>query len=191
METLHSLSEGTTTHQKRNHMSDFSSPVQTRADELDQTGPGNARLLSPVDSRLPELLANATHESFEVGMNSRFSDGLQQLSLIAMPDLLEALHAQFSKHSISPQILSEILWWASRQSRDEWRREILQIMWSGFSHESSLVRDTTALALADFDEATARAHLPLAIEREQELPLKADMRSLLRSLMPDDQPKAR
>ena len=140
-----------------------------------------------VELRLPGILADAAHEHFEVGMNSRFADGLQRLSLIAMRALLEQLHSQYSSRSISPEVLSEILWWASRQSTDNERPAIIQMMVRGLSHESPLVRDTAALTLANFDEAAAREHLPRAIEREPMPPLKDDMLNLLRSLMPDYQ----
>ena len=135
-----------------------------------------------VEEQLDWLCAAADEESFEAGVESRLSESLEQLSIYDPIPVIRALTAMLRDNLANPEILSEILQWASRQEARAIRADVIDLLSMGLYHRSSLVRDSAALGLACLDEITAIPYVRQAVERERVPELRRDMESLLRSL---------
>lgn len=136
-----------------------------------------------VEERLDRLCLAAHDEQFEAGVESRFSRTLQQLLRIYHPTtVLRSLRARLIDGNAGPEVLSEILQWASRQEASAIRIHVIDLVTAGLHHASALVRDAAALALACLDERTAVAHLRQALAREPVPELREDLKDLVRSL---------
>ena len=135
-----------------------------------------------VEEQLDRLCLAALDEQFEVGVESRFSGELQRLCAYHPIGVLRSLRARLLDGGTSPEVLSEILQWASRQEAGAIRPIIVELLSMGLHHKSSLVRDAAASALAYLDERAAVSHLRQAIERETAPELREDLEDLVRSL---------
>ena len=136
-----------------------------------------------VEEQLDRLCLAAHDEQFEAGVESRFSRALQRLLWVYHPTVvLRSLKARLVDGDAGPEVLSEILQWASRQEANAIRTHVIDLMAAGLHHASALVRDAAALALACLDERAAVAHLRQALEREAVPELREDMEDLIRSL---------
>ncbi len=135
-----------------------------------------------VEEQLDRLCLAALDEQFEVGVESRFSKELQRLCAYHPIGVLRSLRARLLHGGASPEVLSEILQWASRQEAGAIRPIVVELLSTGLHHKSSLVRDAAASALACLDERAAVSHLRQAIERETAPELRGDLEDLVRSL---------
>ena len=135
-----------------------------------------------VEEQLDRLCLAALDEQFEVGVESRFSGELQRLCAYHPIAVLRSLRARLLDGGTSPEVLSEILQWASRQEAGAIRPIVVELLSTGLHHKSSLVRDAAASALACLDERAAVSHLRQAIEREAAPELREDLEDLVRSL---------
>ena len=132
--------------------------------------------------QLNQLIAAAHDEFFEVGIESRFSRGLQRLCRFDSPVALEFLRTKLIDNSTSSEVLAEILRWASHQEESTIRALVVDLLSTGLHHSSSLVRDAAALSFAHLDESTALARLRPALEIEAVPELREDLEELIRSL---------
>ena len=132
--------------------------------------------------QLDQLIAAAHDENFEVGIESRFSRGLQRLCRFDSPVVLGYLRTKLIDNNTSSEVLAEILRWASHQDESTIRAFVVDLLSTGLHHASSLVRDAAALSLAHLDESTALARLRPALEIETVPELREDLEELIRSL---------
>ena len=135
-----------------------------------------------VEEQLEHLCLAAHDDQFEPGVESRFSKALQRLCAYYPVGVLQFLRTRLTDDDASPEVLSEILQWSSRQETGVIRALVIDLIVTGLHHASSLVRDAAALALAYLDEHAAVAYLQKAIERETVPELREDLKDLLRSL---------
>ena len=135
-----------------------------------------------VEEQLDRLCSAAFDEQFEVGVESWFSKELQRLCAYHPIAILQSLRVRLIHGSTSPEVLSEILQWASRQEASAMRSLVIELLSAGLDHTSSLVRDAAATALAYLDERAAISHLRKALERETVPELRVDLEDLIRSL---------
>ena len=135
-----------------------------------------------VEEQLDRLCSAALDEQFEVGVESRFSRELQRLCAYHPIAILQSLRVRLIHGSTNPEVLSEILQWASRQEASAMRSLVIGLLSAGLDHPSSLVRDAAATALAYLDERAAVSHLRQALERETVPELREDLEDLIRSL---------
>ena len=134
-----------------------------------------------VEEQLDRLCAAAHDEQFEIGVESRFSRELQRLCAYRPTAVLQSLRVRLIHRDASPEVLSEILHWASRQEADVIRSPVIELLSAGLDHPSSLVRDAAASALACLDERAAVSHLRQALERETVPELREDLEDIIRS----------
>ena len=134
-----------------------------------------------LESRLEDVLIAAREERFEVGMDSRFSQKLDELCLVNPDFILQSLVRRMTTSSCDPQVIAEVLEWASRQ-RGTLGHEVSELFKDGLSHSSPLVRDTAALSFADFDGEEALIHLRRALQIEKVSELRMDLEALIQSL---------
>ena len=135
-----------------------------------------------VEEQLDRLCLAAHDEPFEVGVESRFSRELQRLCAYHPTAVLQSLRVRLIHGGTSPEVLSEILQWASRQEAGTIRPLVVELLSTGLHHTSSLVRDAAASALAYLDERAAVSHLRQALARETVSELREDLEDLIRSL---------
>ena len=127
------------------------------------------------------LIEIACDEQFELGVESRFSIGLQRLYDHDPVSTLESLKYTLNDE-LSEEVFAKTLDWLSHQSREESHQEIVELLAAGLDSGSSLVRDVAASSLAYFDEDGALVHLEQAILKEEVRELHADMKELIESL---------
>ena len=127
------------------------------------------------------LIEVACDEQFEVGVESRFSIGLQRLYDHDPVTTLESLKYTLNDE-LSEEVFAKTLDWLSHQSREESHQEIVELLAAGLDSVSSLVRDIAASSLAYFDEDGALVYLKQAILKEEVRELHADMKELIESL---------
>ena len=142
----------------------------------------NSAISSQVEEQLDHLCVAAHDEQFEVGVESRFSRELQRLCAYHPTSVLQSLRMRLIHGGENPEVLSEILQWASRQEAGVIRSPVIGLLSAGLDHPSSLVRDAAASALAYLDEDAAVSHLRQALERETVPELRDDLEDLIRSL---------
>lgn len=135
-----------------------------------------------VEAQLDRLCSAAHEEQFEAGMESRFSRGLQQLCAYDPNAVLQSLRARLVNGNSAPEILTEMLEWASRQEAAALRDVIVDLFSIGLNSTSPLVRDAAASGLAYLDGDAAISYLKQAIEREQVPELLKDLEDLVHSL---------
>ena len=143
----------------------------------------DAAIPREVEEQLDRLCLAAHDEQFEAGVESRFSRALQQLSRVYHSTVvLRSLRARLMDDDAGPEVLSEILQWASRQEAGTIRTHVIDLITAGLHHASALVRDAAALALACLDERAAVTRLRQALDREAVPELREDLKDLIRSL---------
>ena len=135
-----------------------------------------------VEEQLDRLCLAAHDEQFEIGMESRFSRELQRLCTYGPTAVLQSLKVRLIHDGTSPEVLSEILQWASRQEAEVIRSPVIELLSAGLGHRSPLVRDAAASALAYLDERAAVSHLRRALERETAPEPREDLEDLIQSL---------
>ncbi len=135
-----------------------------------------------VEAQLDRLFLAAHDEQFEVGMESRFSESLQNLFAYYPGEVLQSLKGRLLTNAVRPEVLTEMLQWASRQEAITVRGSVIDLLCTGLRSPSSLIRDTAASSLAHLDESIALPHLKQAIEREKVPELREDLEDLVRSL---------
>jgi len=138
--------------------------------------------ISVLDSQLTQLCTNAVNEQFEAGMESQFSISLQQLCNYKPPDMIALLKVKLMDENTNPEVLAEIVRWASRQESIGVRDDVFDFLISSLDHSSSLVRDAGALGLASFDEIAVYEPLKKAARKEKIPELKKDLQNLVCSL---------
>ena len=148
---------------------------------LNGTAPERSTRDQKIGERLERLIAVADVDQFEVGIESQFAKGLQELFLIDPTASLEAVKERLLGSSRGAEVAAEMLRWASRQDDSSIRGLVLDTLIAGLSHSSSLVRDAAALGLAAIDETVATFHLERALESETVPELRDDLEDLLRS----------
>ncbi len=135
-----------------------------------------------VEAQLERLFSVAHEEQFEVGVESRFSGNLQQLSAYDPVAVLQSLKARLIDSAVSSEVLAEILRWTSRQEADAIHDLVADLLSAGLHHSSSLVRDAAALGLAYLNKGESIIQIKLAIEREKVPELRKDLEDLILSL---------
>ena len=135
-----------------------------------------------VEEQLDRLCLAAHDEQFEVGIESRFSRELQRLCAYSPTAVLQSLRVRLIRSDASPEVLSEILQWASHQEAEVIRSPVIELLSAGLDQPSPLVRDAAASALAYLDERAAVSHLRRALERETVPELREDLEDLIQSL---------
>ena len=138
--------------------------------------------LRQVETRLDRLFSSARGEQFEAGMESRFSENLQNLFVYYPNEVLQSLKGRLLAGAERPEVLTEMLQWASRQEAIAVRGSVIDLLCAGLRNPSSLIRDTAASSLAHLDERIAIPHLKQAIEREKVPELREDLEDLVYSL---------
>ena len=140
------------------------------------------RWMNGLDRLLDRSFVTAHEEQFEAGMESRLSKELRHLCNYRPTELLRALRSRLIEGDTSPDVLAEVLEWASREERISLRSDIVDLLTLGLYSRSPLVRDAAALGLAYFDGSASIRQLRRAIEREKLPELRADMEELAYSL---------
>ena len=135
-----------------------------------------------VEAQLDRLFSAAHNEQFEVGMESRFSENLQNLFAYYPDEVVKSLKERLLEGIARPEVLAEMLQWASRQEAIPMREPMIDLLCTGLRSPSSLIRDTAASSLAHLDESVALPHLQRAIEREKVPELREDLEDLVHSL---------
>lgn len=164
----------------------LNSPAAGASDLQRWQDPLNTFAPDPTVSRLDRLFSVAHDEQFEAGVESRFSMGLQQLFQTDPLKVLDSLSLRLMESHASPEVLSEMLEWASRREAGPLRGTIVQLLSIGLCNRSSLVRDAAALGLAYLEGSAAAGPLRQAIEREEVPELREDLTDLVRSLESED-----
>ena len=165
-----------------------SSPVHDAVFPNNQSGlhatafVGTARWMNDLDRLLDRLFVSAHEEQFEAGMESRFSKELQHLCDYRPTELLRALRSRLAEGSTPPEVLAEVLAWASREERNSSCSDIVDLLTLGLYSRWALVRDAAALGLAYFHGEASILPLRSAVEREELPELRADMEALVNSL---------
>ena len=144
--------------------------------------PIDVQISTQVEGELDILFSDACEEEFEVGMESQFSRGLQQLCTQNPNEVLLSLKARLENNKVNLEVFAEALGWVSRQEALTLRNEVINLFWIGLNNTSPLVRDAAALGLACFDENIAISYLKQAIEKEDVPELREDLEELVQSL---------
>lgn len=121
-------------------------------------------------------------ECFEDGLQSTFSKTLESLVKECGKDALEVITILIVYERVEPEVASEALRWLGRIEHlesYEYRRWLLERSLSSFS---SRVRDGALLGLSSMDDKRSIKHLKVAISRETNSELEADMKSLVEQL---------
>lgn len=135
-----------------------------------------------IEVQLEQLFSDAREEQFEVGIDSQFSKGLQQLYRYNSVAVMRSLKARLIDGKADSELSAEVLRWASRQESGEIRDTVVDLLSNGLQSASSLVRDAAALSLACLEEASAINQLQRALEREKVPELREDLQDLIESL---------
>ena len=135
-----------------------------------------------MEVQLEQLFSDAREEQFEVGVDSQFSKGLQQLYKYNSVAVMRSLKTRLNNGNADSELSAEVLRWASRLESDEIRNSVVDLLSIGLQSASSLVRDTAALSLASLEEASAISQLQRALEREKVPELREDLQDLIESL---------
>ena len=135
-----------------------------------------------VEEQLDRMFLEAQDEKFETGVDSRFSIGLQQLYEKDAVVLLSILRERLLGSAGVPDVLAEVLQWASRLEASFCRSNSVELLLIGLHDLSPFVRDSAALGLAYLSGRVAITHLREAAEREKVPELRADMFDLIESL---------
>lgn len=135
-----------------------------------------------MEDRLVRILAGSQDEPFEAGVESRLARDLQRVFASRPLAVLQSLRKRLGESAEEPEILAETLQWASRIEGSLAREAVIDLLLAGLQSEHPLVRDSAALALADFDEKVAVEQIQRAIERESVPEMREDLESLVHSL---------
>lgn len=135
-----------------------------------------------VRQRFDQVCESARDEVFEIGFLSQLSKNLQKIYEQHPFEVLSFVKEKLVSNQTDVEIVSELLWWVSRQESLWVRSLVVEILAAGLLHSSALVRDTAANGIADVDEEVAIKHIQQAIIREQVPELRADMQGLVRTL---------
>lgn len=135
-----------------------------------------------MEDRLMRILAGSQDEPFEAGVESRLARDLQRVFASRPLAVLQSLRKRLGESAEEPEILAETLQWASRIEGSLAREAVIDLLLAGLHSEHPLVRDSAALALADFDEKVAVEQIQRAIERESVPEMREDLESLVHSL---------
>ena len=133
-----------------------------------------------IEGGVKGLVAAARDERFEIGMDSSFSRGLDELSRIEPRAVLAALteHVDHLGH----EVFAEVMRWTSRQPLSVIRDFAVDLLERGLTHESSFIRDAAALGLAELLEEKALDRLRGAYRVEKVPELREDIGDLIQSL---------
>ena len=135
-----------------------------------------------VRQRISQVFESASDEVFEIGFLSQFSKNLQKIYEQHPFEVLSFAKEKLVSNQTDVEMVSELLWWVSRQESPWVKSLVVEILATGLSHSSALVRDTAANGIADVDEEVAIKHIQQAIIREKVPELRADMQDLVRTL---------
>ncbi len=140
-----------------------------------------------LEQKIDSLFRIANHEQFEPGMISSFSKSLQSLSGSNPNAVLKILKQKLDSQTEDSTALAEMLSWASYQDSTEVRTEVVELLESGLSHQSSLVRDEAASGLSWLQGIESIDRIRSAAEEETVPELRDDMLELIRILETDQQ----
>src|SRR4051812_36288138 len=143
-----------------------------------------ASLEGPIDldEQIASLFRAAQDETFEDGMESRFSQDLcllvrsvGQVAVEAIGELIEAPHRSYEG-------ASEAMRWLGRLEDPPTQSIRLWLLEKALEHPSAKVRDGAALGLCSMGHAHAIPYLQQAIESEAISELRDDMQQILDEL---------
>lgn len=138
-------------------------------------------VFSRLDKRVEALLVSASDEVFEAGTESRLARRLDEMFNKFQSGLLQSLYKILMANE-SSDALAEALQWASRQSGEKYREQIVGLFSIGLYHKSPFVRDSASTAIVHYDSSIAKPYLLDAVRKEANSELKADMEELIESL---------
>lgn len=128
------------------------------------------------------LFQGAHEETFEDGMESRFSTALSSLIQIHGTAAVEVIHELISAGSRWRQPASEALRWLGRLEDPPTHAARLWVLEQALQHPSAQVRDAAGLGLASMDEPHAIPALIEAIARESVPSLRQGLQQVLNEL---------
>lgn len=124
----------------------------------------------------------ADEESFESGMESKFSQDLERLTRFA-PELAEScLRDLLSDAETSQDVIAEALRWIGRSGGALSHASKLRLLEGALESNRVMVRDSAALGLASLNDPASIAHLESAISLETVDELRADFEHVVRQL---------
>lgn len=135
-----------------------------------------------VEQEFERLLLAAKEETFEDGMESNFSKGLNSLIRKYGNAAIDILTRFILTEAINPEVASETLRWVGyidHLASYQYRRWLLE---RTLFCSSARVRDGAILGLASLDDPHAIPHLKRAIQRERYSELRRDMEQVLTQL---------
>lgn len=135
-----------------------------------------------IDQRLQRLFEAAMDETFEDGVESHFSRGLELLITRHGEEALESLTDFIIGEKINAEIAAEILRWLGRIKHPSTRASRLWLLKRSLFCSSARVRDGGLLGLASLDDPSTIPYIKQAIARERVAELREDMQQVLAQL---------
>lgn len=131
---------------------------------------------------LSVLIESSQDERFEDGIDSNLSAGIRVLFQNYAGDFARVLDEQLKMHSVGPRILTEILHTLGSIEDSETKDWRFSTLVGYLRSPSVLARDAAAVALSYLDDVRAEPFLLAAIERESNVELREDLRSVVEQL---------
>lgn len=132
-----------------------------------------------IDRNFQRLFEAAREETFEDGVESQFSRGLELQIRRYGESALESLTYFIIGEKINSEIAAEILRWLGRIKHSSTRASRLWLLKRSLFCASASVRDGALLGLASLDDPATIPHLKQAIDRERIAELREDMQQVL------------
>lgn len=138
--------------------------------------------LDDIKSDIGSLFKGAIEETFEDGIESKFSRELIQLVTTYKQAALAIVSDIIISGHTNPEVASEALRWIGRMDHSQTYSNRLWLLESCLNSSSSKVRDGAVLGLSSMDDCNAIPYIKSAIEREHISDLRKDMKQLLEQL---------
>lgn len=132
--------------------------------------------------KIEMLFRQAREESFEDGMESKFSRSLKLYILTYGNHVMNVITRLIINERVNAEVASEALRWIGLIHHPDTYTKRLWLLQKALFCSSPRVRDGAALGIAYLDDPAARPRLSSAIEREQIPELKEDMIQVLKRL---------
>ncbi len=150
------------------------------ASEIDLTPAQKTR--DELERILDRLFAVAEDEFFESGMESAFTNGLDDL-LDQFPEVIwVSLRRRLFAPDVNVETVGEMLRWAGRIEEQRSFSARMDLLIMGLSHSSPIVRDDAAIGLAHLGDPSVIPQLRDAIKKEKVPELREDLEQLVQSL---------
>ena len=146
------------------------------------TEPRRERPSAQVIEEVAALLSAATEESFEDGMESALSRGIEQVIRRHGRQAVAELTARIICETTNHEVASELLRWLGRMTHPQTLQARRWLLERTLFCSSPRVRDAAGLGLASLDDPHAILYLRQAIERELCPELREDLRLTLTQL---------